>query len=192
MSGGHTELHYGFFGLTALGAASSFKFTSVELMDPTQFTDQEWMEAFARFDNGGSGIMKVDDLGKLLKNLYHGPPPEDLEASFRAKLSTDATQVGREEFLAVVQAIKREVTTLREGQNLGAEYTSAAEFQERMRANKLLKALPTECFHEPMTTSMGLGWEKVDYEQILDGINPKLSCAETKYADAMVKAGVYY
>ena len=35
---------------------------------------------------------------------------------------------------------------------------------------------------------MSLGWEKVDYDQILSGINPKLSCAETKYADAMVKA----
>jgi hypothetical protein len=191
MAEGHTEIHYGFFGLTALGAASAFNFNSLKLMDPTEFSDKEWMESFARFDNGGSGIMALDNLEKLLKNLYHGPAPDGLAAEFSKRFG-DASTVSRDEFMFALQDIKEAFKTLREGQNLGAEYTSASEFQERMRANKLLKALPTETFHAPMTTSMGLGWEKVNYDQILENINPKKSCAETKYADAMVKAGVYY
>ena len=186
------ELHYGFFGLTALGAASAFKFTSIQLMDVTEFTDDEWMAEFDRAASEG-GFLNLDKLGKLLVAVYHGPAPDGLEDTFMEKFgaSTDG-RVSRDEFLIVLRQMKKETEELRDGQNLGAEYTSASEFQERMRANKLLKATPKECFHEPMITSMGLGWEKVDYDQILSGINPKLSCAETKYADAMVKAGVYY
>eukprot|EP00943_MAST-04B_sp_MAST-4B-sp1_P000414 g414.t1 len=186
------ELHYGFFGLTALGAASAFKFNSIELMDVTEFTDDEWMNEFDRAASEG-GFLNLDNIGKLLVSIYHGPAPDGLEETFMEKFSgnTDG-RVSRDEFAFALREMKKATADLREGQNLGAEYTSASEFQERMRANKLLKAAPKECFHEPMTTSMGLGWEKVDYDQILSGINPKLSCAETKYADAMVKAGVYY
>ena len=32
----------------------------------------------------------------------------------------------------------------------------------------------------------------VDYKKVLSDIIPKKSCPETLYADAMVKAGVYY
>lgn len=192
MSGKHSELHYGFFGLTALGASSSFNFSSIQLMDVTEFSNEEWMQEFDRIASEG-GFLSLEKLVDLLKRVYHGPPPDGLQEAFQAKFSgaTDG-RVSRDEFLLVLTELKRETEKLREGQNLGAEYTSASEFQERMRANKLLKAQPKECFHEPLTTSMSLGWEKVDYDQILSGINPKLSCAETKYADAMVKAGVYY
>ena len=192
MSHNKHDLHYGFFGLTALGAASSFKFTSIELMDVTEFSDDEWMREFDGIASDG-GFLNLGNLAQLLTKVYHGPPPDGLQEAFQAKFSvaTDS-RVSRDEFLLALTELKRETEKLREGQNLGAEYKSAAEFQERMRANKLLKASPKECFHEPLTTSMSLGWEKVDYDQILSGINPKLSCAETKYADAMVKAGVYY
>ena len=71
-------------------------------------------------------------------------------------------------------------------------YNSYQEYQERVRSHKLLDVLPREKFHAPMTTNMGVGWADVDYKQVLDDIVPKKSCAETLYADAMVKAGVYY
>ena len=71
-------------------------------------------------------------------------------------------------------------------------YNSYNEYQERVRSHKLLDVLPKEKFHAPMTTNMGVGWADVDYQQVLEAIVPKKSCAETLYADAMVKAGVYY
>ena len=39
MAEGHTEIHYGFFGLTALGAASAFNFNSLKLMDPKNINE---------------------------------------------------------------------------------------------------------------------------------------------------------
>ena len=133
-------------------------------MDVTEFSDDEWMQEFDVIASDG-GFLSLGNLTKeLLTKVYHGPAPDGLQEAFQAKLSgaTDG-RVSRDEFLLVLTELKRETEKLREGQNLGAEYTSASEFQERMRANKLLKAAPKECFHEPLTTSMSLGWEKVDY-----------------------------
>ena len=92
------ELHYGFFGLTALGAASAFKFTSIQLMDVTEFTDDEWMAEFDRAASEG-GFLNLDKLGKLLVAVYHGPAPDGLEDTFMEKFgaSTDG-RVSRDVF----------------------------------------------------------------------------------------------
>ena len=55
--GDHGELHYGFFGLTALGPTSSFKQGQMLSMGASTFTDEEWMQAFDRFDADGSGLI---------------------------------------------------------------------------------------------------------------------------------------
>lgn len=73
-----------------------------------------------------------------------------------------------------------------------AMYNSASEYQERMRSHKLLDELPKSKYNQPLTTNMSVGWAKVDYNKVQKDILPKRSCAETLYADAMVKAGVYY
>jgi hypothetical protein len=55
----HHELHYGFFGLTALGPTSTFKQGQMLAMGCSVFSDDEWRQAFARFDADGSGQLDV-------------------------------------------------------------------------------------------------------------------------------------
>lgn len=55
----HGELHYGFFGLTALGPSSTFKQGQKLSVGVTLFSDEEWMQSFAQFDSDKSGNLDV-------------------------------------------------------------------------------------------------------------------------------------
>ena len=105
-----------------------------------------------------------------------------------------ASPVSEQEFVAIIAQLQEDEKSgnLAQQQAEGSMYNSASEYQERIRSHKLLDGLPKEKFNAPMTTNQSVGWSKVDYNQVLADIVPKLSCPETQYADAMVKAGVYY
>ena len=104
--------------------------------------------------------------------------------------------VSRDEFMRVLAEIKASETAIaakgNEHEASAAMYNSASEYQGRVKAHKLLDVVPKEKYHEPLTTNMAVGWSDVDYKKVLSDIVPKKSCPETLYADAMVKAGVYY
>ena len=193
----HHDLHYGFFGLTALGPTSTFKQGTMLAMGVSEFSDAEWEEGFTKFDKDKSNFLDPNELYNLLYHVYHGPPPKFASQGFISRFDTNRDgKISKDEFMNAMKAIKEEETKVK---NLGAEhpascsmYNSYQEYQERVRSHKLLDVLPREKFHAPMTTNMGVGWADVDYKQVLDDIVPKKSCAETLYADAMVKAGVYY
>lgn len=77
--GDHGELHYGFFGLTALGPTSTFKQGQMLSMGTSVFSDEEWLRAFNRYDADGSGQLDVS-FG-LLGELFEGSPPVSFNAS---------------------------------------------------------------------------------------------------------------
>ena len=176
------ELHYGFFGLTSLGTTSAFKFGLMSMMDMSEFSDEEWIEAFDKFDIDKSGVLDVSEINALLRHIYHGPPPDGQAELFMAKFDANSDgSITREEFAAGIAEMKQEQkANIEEKGNPGAVYNSVTEFQERLRANKLLKESPAVCYHSPMTTSQTLGWVKPDMKKLKEGIKPKLSCAETE------------
>jgi Ca2+-binding EF-hand superfamily protein len=163
----------------------------------SEFTDEEWEQGFQKFDADNSGELDPNELYNLLYHVYHGPPPKFASNGFVNRFDSNRDgKISKEEFMTAVTEIKAEEARVKE---MGTEheatasmYNSYSEYQSRVRSHKLLDVLPKEKFHAPMTTNMAVGWADVDYKQVLDDIVPKKSCAETLYADAMVKAGVYY
>jgi len=196
MTDGH-DLHYGFFGLTALGPTSTFAQGAMLAMGVSEFTDEEWETGFNKFDADNSGELDPNELYNLLYHVYHGPPPKFASEGFIGRFDTNRDgKISKQEFMAAMKDIKKqEKETKAQGVNHPATpsmYNSYSEYQSRVRSHKLLDVLPKEKYHAPMTTNMAVGWADVDYVQVMDDILPKKSCAETLYADAMVKAGVYY
>lgn len=148
-------------------------------------------------NNNNFYFPQIRELENLLTHIYHGPPPKFAQASFMERFDQNRDGlVSRDEFMAVLADIKASEAQIEaqgtEHEATAAMYNSASEYQGRVKSHKLLDVLPKEKFHAPMTTNMGVGWADVDYKKVLNDIIPKKSCAETLYADAMVKAGVYY
>jgi hypothetical protein len=192
--GDHHELHYGFFGLTALGPTSTFAQGAMLAVGVSEFSDDEWEAGFNKFDADKSGQLDPNELYNLLYHVYHGPPPKFASEGFISRFDKNRDgKISKDEFMAAMQDIKRqEAETIKLGGEHPATpsmYNSYSEYQSRVKSHKLLDVVPKEKYHAPMTTNMAVGWADVDYNQVLDDILPKKSCAETLYADAMVKAG---
>lgn len=69
------------------------------------------------------------------------------------------------------------------------EYKSNEEYRASLHKHARNGKGPKEKYGKPLTDSQALGWGK---PQDLPKRLPKQSCAETKFASAMVQAGVYY
>lgn len=141
--------------------------------------------------------LQLGELENMLTHLYHGPPPKFVLHSFMQRFdSNNDGFVSKEEFMNALTELKANEKNIismgRDHEESAAMYNSASEYQGRVKSHKLLDVLPKEKFHSPMTTNMAVGWADVDYKKVLSDIIPKKSCPETLYADAMVKAGVYY
>ena len=88
MTDGH-DLHYGFFGLTALGPTSTFAQGAMLAMGVSEFTDEEWETGFNKFDADNSGELDPNELYNLLYHVYHGPPPKFASEGFIGRFDTN-------------------------------------------------------------------------------------------------------
>merc|ERR1712113_834754 len=68
-----------------------------------------------------------------------------------------------------------------------AEHTSNLELRGDRFKHVRYKKDPMDKYKAPMTESQKLGWHE---EEVYNERFPKNSCNETRYADAMVRAGV--
>lgn len=67
------------------------------------------------------------------------------------------------------------------------EFASIEAYQASLLKQQRMQKGPTEKYDTPLTTSQQLGWEKPT--EITKRL-PKKSCEETKYASAILQAGM--
>lgn len=69
------------------------------------------------------------------------------------------------------------------------EFASNQELRAKLAKHHRMDRDPRDKNLLPLTTSHGLGWQQPTTAIVR---KPTRSCEETRYASAMVKAGVYY
>lgn len=182
-----------FFGLTRLGHERPFFSNTDGAYALNIFGNHEFGIAFNAVA-GDDTTAATTSLRAVLERLYHGPfiPHTILQALTREVGAGDSFT--REQFILSCQKLKQEAEERESGaeSSQAREYGSYAQLKADSRKNARLKFGPSEKYVHPMTCNQDLGWRAEEGKDVNTVRRPKKSCAETKYADAMVKAGVYF
>lgn len=180
-----------FFGLTMMGTQSCFNTALAEAMDLSLFTEDEFRRSFSKLDKDGSGFIEVDELSALLEDVFHGPAPESQVRALLARFDSNSDgRVSWEEFRTGVKALQDEM----EGKELekDAKYASAEELRATRRKHTREAKGPKDTLAVPLTTGQEVGWTLEEAAAMPQKRLPKKRCEETKYADELVKAGVFF
>ncbi|GLD96978.1 hypothetical protein PINS_up005661 [Pythium insidiosum] len=147
-----------------------------------------------------------EQLPTLLQHLYHCPKgvnnvPESSTALVLEVLADYAATQERITLGAFMQHAERICRHAEEDEAKASryaymkdgirsrEFTSNLEYRATMAKHTRMARDPREKALLPMTDTQTLGWNK---PTIITTRRPTKSCEETRYASAMVKAGVYY
>jgi Ca2+-binding EF-hand superfamily protein len=181
-----------FFGLTQLGVQDTFKVNLVDGLDINIFDDEEFADAFDELDIDNNGFIDIDEMRSLLTKIFRGAPPEKEVKRFMAFFDTNQDgRVTKEEFRTGLVSMKQQASE--EASNTSTkEFTSGEEYRAKLKKHTRMSAEPVGKYAAPQTTAMANGWAPEDAEAKVGERMPKQSCAETIYADAMVKSGVYF
>ena len=77
------------FGITALGPPNNFQSGLVSALGFTVFTDEEFVQAFRRFDKDNSGAITKDEVEDLLHAVYGFPPLEEEVSMFMKEFDSN-------------------------------------------------------------------------------------------------------
>ncbi|KAJ0391488.1 hypothetical protein P43SY_010269 [Pythium insidiosum] len=147
-----------------------------------------------------------DQLPTLLQHLYHCPKginnvPESATAlvlDVLAEYEGNRQPISLSEFMQHAERISRRAEAedakasrygyLKDGLK-SREFVSNLDYRAAMAKHTRMTRDPRDKALLPMTDTQMLGWNK---PTIITKRHPTKSCEETRYASAMVKAGVYY
>jgi Ca2+-binding EF-hand superfamily protein len=181
-----------FFGLTQLGVQEPFKVNLLESLDINIFDDEEFEDAFDDIDTDNSGFIDINEFRNMLTKIFRGPPPEKEVARFMKTFDTNQDgKVSKTEFRNGLVAMKEQAAE-EASKASTKEFTSGEEYRAKLKKHTRMSAEPVGKYAAPQTTAMANGWAAEDPEAKVGERMPKQSCAETIYADAMVKSGVYF
>jgi len=176
------------FGVTCLGPPNPFQVTLLASMGVTNFSDEEFHDAWENVQEGDQVIRT--EIYRVLTTCYgFEPMPEELNF-FVSKLGLDQERdpVTWDEFLDVIITIREELKIVAKN---GIHFKSYEELRLARGKHTRNKNGPMEIFRQPFTMGQEYGWHE---EEVENERRPKKSCAETKHAEALIKAGVdvYY
>ena len=170
-----------FFGLTALGSNSSLRSAQLATIGATLFTDAEFSLVF---NSRTAGELAVSQLTEVLDEVYGFEPLPEEVALFRAALEREGgSSVDLAGFLAAVQQVRDVASALEKN---AKTYASFQELNDDRRKHRRGKCGPMEIFKAPQTANQQFGWH---LENVTLVRYPKKACAETKFADVLVKSG---
>ena len=154
------------------------------------YTDEEFNAAFAKVDKDNSGYITPNEVEELLYETYGYPALEEEIKMFMDDFDTNNDgKVSREEF---GNALKRMRDGLDCKGDCAKEYTSVNKLNaDRFKHTRMGVGLE-EKYKVPLTFSQSIGF-KLEDERSKDLIkmerHPIRQCAETKYADEMIRSG---
>lgn len=171
--------------ITALGPKNPFSANLLSALGVTHFTNEEMKDTFDEF-TGGSGFVEKSQVYALLRKTYgFEPMPEEMGLFVTAlDLGEEGGKLTWEELEAGCDQIRE---TLGGVSKHAAEYSSADLYRiDHLKHLRLTKD-PMDKYKTPMTESQVIGWHE---EEVTNERFPQKSCAETRFAGAMVKSGV--
>lgn len=211
-----------FFGLTGLGSQSPFdlaKETPLYVFERIDFQTafmQTFRPGFTLYSECEqevdaaqhtlqSATLAYDQLPVMLQHLYKCPKGIDnVPESVRLLVSEgfqdfQNNSIALEDFLSHMEVLKTRAQET-EKQNLSQyaylkeglrsrEFVSNNDYRAKLVKHTRMERDPKAKNLVAMTDTQTLGWSK---PTIVAERKPTKSCEETKYASAMVKAGVYY
>jgi hypothetical protein len=210
-----------FFGLTTLGSQSPFepaKATPLYVFEPSDWqhaflqTVQPGFTLYSESDDEIEAAQRVvvtatltqDDLPTLLRHLYKCPKGIDNVPDLAKQHAVDgfagfqSRPFSLKECLEVADRVRhraeqddrkqQQYAYLKDGVR-SREFVSGLELRATLVKHARMDRNPTDKALAPLTDAQSLGWLKPTSSEKR---HPTKSCDETKYASAMVKAGVYY
>mmetsp|Transcript_84986 Transcript_84986/g.177620 ORF Transcript_84986/g.177620 Transcript_84986/m.177620 type:complete len:178 (-) Transcript_84986:296-829(-) len=168
--------------ITALGPKNPFTANLISALGIMHFSNEEIKETFENMFGAGTDSFPKNRVFELLKTAYGCEPmPEEMGLFVSAmgldedgQLSWDDFEAGCDHIRDTLQGVSKHAT----------EYTSVADLKDDVMKHRRMKRDPMEKYKAPMTESQAIGWHE---EEVFNERFPKSSCAETKYADEMVK-----
>lgn len=170
--------------VTLLGPQSPWTSNLLSAIGVTHFTNEEFKEKFDKLANPETQSIEKEKVHALLKQVYgFQPMPEEsglfvtaLELDSGGVLGWDEMESGLDHIRGLMEEVAKNAT----------EHDSFQDWKDDMIKHRRLRKGPQDRFKAPMTEAQSIGWheEGVHNERV-----PKLSCAETRYADEMIKSG---
>mmetsp|Transcript_26692 Transcript_26692/g.64294 ORF Transcript_26692/g.64294 Transcript_26692/m.64294 type:complete len:177 (-) Transcript_26692:127-657(-) len=172
------------FGVTALGPQNPFSCNLLSALGVTNYSDEEFFEAFQQIDADSQGRIDKGEVFQLLHTTYgFEPMPEEITLFVDRFALNEEGSLSWDDFQQGLVSIRQ---TARQAGKNAAQFTSVAEYTVDRRKHLRPRRGPMDVYKNPMTTSQLVGWheEEVENERF-----PIRSCAETKYQDAVIKSG---
>merc|ERR1719362_2671198 len=125
----------------------------------------------------------------LLRKAYGFEPMPEEMALFVSTLGLDEGEGGSLSWIDIEAGLDEIREHLHRVSKNATEYTSHKDLTDDIVKHRRMMKDPMDKFKAPMTESQGIGWHE---EEVFNERFPKSSCAETRYADEMVKSGQEY
>eukprot|EP00930_Biecheleria_cincta_P006828 TRINITY_DN107906_c0_g1_i1.p1 TRINITY_DN107906_c0_g1~~TRINITY_DN107906_c0_g1_i1.p1 ORF type:complete len:178 (-),score=41.57 TRINITY_DN107906_c0_g1_i1:103-636(-) len=168
--------------VTALGPKNPWTANLLSALGIMHFTNEEMKETFDSMVGQEGKIAKIR-MFELLKAAYgFEPMPEEMGLFVQTfSLEEDEGDLTWADLEAGFDDIRDILSGVAKN---AVQYTSTVDMRDDLVKHRRMLKDPMDKFKAPMTTSMGIGWHE---EEVFNERFPKQSCAETKYADEMVK-----
>jgi len=149
-------------------------------------------------NNNKELIESFDELHEIIREIYHCPDgidaPSDIWNQVQNKFQSQIINknVSYSIYLQLMLELRDQITD-NDGIffDKSCEFSSSDEYRASLSKHTRMKKGPREKYTKPLTNSQELGWKEPNLDDMPKRL-PKQSCAETKFASAMVQAGVYY
>ena len=197
------EYEIGFFGINQLGAAKPCAEGLYGALNLSIFDDEEYLLAFDKFDRDGNGFLDKDEIHLMLEDVMNptgrrnqakAPAPQEAVDEFMEHFDGNSDgKISRQEFQDGLASLKEKSAASTKRAN-GRTHKSYNAYKGQLNKHTREKEAPTNRMVFAQTTSEGYGYdpEVGEADAPVDPARTKTSCAETLYADKMVKSGVYY
>jgi hypothetical protein len=172
-----------FFGITALGPPNPFTVNLLSALGVTSFSDEEFKQVWDLADKKGVGIQS-DEVFEILEGTYgFEPMPEEVNLFVGELELNNQRMITWGEFETALGKIRETVNKVAES---AQHYTSYEDIRADLYKHVRKPNGPMAIYKHPMTLMQSFGWHE---EDVFNERFPKNTCNETRYADALVKAG---
>ena len=155
-------------------------------------------DAKAAFAASASAELSATDVDGFLEALYHGPPPAAPARRLRSAVSASLEESGSSglpfaALWSIIQGIQKEeeaAEAAAEAKARTGEF-SAQELRDKRQHHVRPFEGPKETLIFPLTCGHDAGWD-ISAEDTVEStreIRPKRKCAETKFAEKLLRAG---
>mmetsp|Transcript_125634 Transcript_125634/g.351841 ORF Transcript_125634/g.351841 Transcript_125634/m.351841 type:complete len:177 (-) Transcript_125634:317-847(-) len=168
--------------ITALGPKNPWTANLLSALGIMHFSNEEIKETFDALTDRGDSIDKARVFELLRAAFGFEPMPEEMGLFVSALQLDEDGEVSWAELEDAFDQIRETLTGVSKN---AVEYTSTQDMKDDLIKHRRMKKDPMDKYKGPMTESQSIGWHE---EEVFNERFPKNSCAETKYADEMIKS----